>query len=191
MLEIRRLKGHVANWGRIKAAECVQAMKEQAATSRESACSIIQKAVQKISSEGNVKILKKSVIKRTLRNVRRKNLPPEPKSFDELEEIPESYSKTVEGNRWLLLYEPDANEKMIILSSDNHLRYLKKQSYWIMDGTFKASPNLFLQLYAIHAQVHGQWFPLVLCLMQNKTKESYKTLFATLNEQVEANYKFA
>lgn len=54
-----------------------------------------------------------------------------------------------------------------------------------MDGTFKSSPHLFLQLYAIHVMVEGQWFPVVLALMERKTRTLYDDLFELLKDKVQ------
>ena len=48
-----------------------------------------------------------------------------------------------------------------------------------MDGTFKSAPHLFYQIYIIHGNVHGGWFPLVLAVMESKSKTSYFVSFRT------------
>ncbi|KAJ4426603.1 hypothetical protein ANN_26401 [Periplaneta americana] len=58
-------KNHSADWGRIKAKECVENMKARAGTSREPTSVIIQNELQRIVSEANVNLPKKPSIKKT------------------------------------------------------------------------------------------------------------------------------
>lgn len=64
---------------------------------------------------------------------------------------------------------------MIILSSNYHLKLLQRASYWVMDGTFKSAPKIMCQIYAIHGEVgaSGKWVPLVIALLENKSKNTY------------------
>ncbi|XP_034238652.1 uncharacterized protein LOC117643707 [Thrips palmi] len=125
----------------------------------------------------------KSSMARAVRRVKRSSLPEDPKDIDDLVEIAEKYQR-VDGQRWLLFFDRDAEDKMIVLATNRHLRYLAKAKYWIMDGTFKSAPSVFYQLYTIHGQVHGQWFPLVMVLMTKKTKELYIEILELLKHEV-------
>ncbi|KAL5236629.1 hypothetical protein ACI65C_004039 [Semiaphis heraclei] len=54
-----------------------------------------------------------------------------------------------------------------------------------MDGTFKTIPNIFLQMYTIHAPVGGIYsrvLPLVYVLMSSKNQKCYEHLFQDLIE---------
>lgn len=179
---------HAPDWGRLQAREHIEELKEAASTSREPIASIMQKNVERVSSEASMKMPKKETIKRTLRNVRKKNMPPEPRSINDLQNIPDRYTKTLDGDRWLLHYDPNSENKLIIFATDRHLRYLLDASYWIMDGTFKSSPNIFLQIYAIHVKINDQWFPVILTLMERKTKQSYQILFTILKEEIQIKF---
>jgi len=63
---------------------------------------------------------------------------------------------------------PTQLKKMVIFSTDRHLKFLQKAKYWVMDGTFQSAPDIFTQLYAIHVEVKGQWFPVVLGRMERQ-----------------------
>ena len=67
---------------------------------------------------------------------------------------------------WLL--HLDADRGIAIFSTDWQLRILKKEKYWICDGTFKVSPKIANQLYSIHCKVRNAWFPVVLALTTRK-----------------------
>lgn len=49
-----------------------------------------------------------------------------------------------------------------------------------MDGTFRIVPDLFLQLYSIHAFYKRQMVPLLYFLLPNKQKDTYRRMFALL-----------
>ena len=109
---------HAPDWGRLQAREHIEELKEAASTSREPIASIMQKNVERVSSEASMKMPKKETIKRTLRNVRKKNMPPEPRSINDLQNIPDRYTKTLDGDRWLLHYDPNSENKLIIFATD-------------------------------------------------------------------------
>ncbi|KAJ4434516.1 hypothetical protein ANN_23078 [Periplaneta americana] len=98
-----------ADWGRIKAKECVENMKTRTGTSREPTSVIIQNELERIASEANVNLLKKSYIRKTVRRAKKRHLPPEPRNIDELNVIADRYTKTVQGERWWLYLEPEDN----------------------------------------------------------------------------------
>ena len=35
------------------------------------------------------------------------------------------------------------------------LRVLEKSNFWLADGTFKVTPQMFYQLYSIHVSISG------------------------------------
>ena len=53
-----------------------------------------------------------------------------------------------------------------------------------MDGTFQTAPSLFAQIYTIHSEVNGQYFPLVISLLPDKQEITYRRMLTKL--QVEA-----
>jgi hypothetical protein len=125
-------------------------MKETATTSHEPTSSIIRSQVASTSSETYVKLPKKVTLKRTIQRVRKQHLPSEPNKLEDLQEIPEIFTRDKDGERWLLHYDCDSETKFMIFSTDDHLRRLSRSEYWICDGTFKSAPNIICQIYTIH-----------------------------------------
>lgn len=61
-----------------------------------------------------------------------------------------------------------------MFSTDQNLKILvSDQCHWIIDGTFKSSPQLFTQLLTMHAIKYDTVLPSVFTLMPNKTRDSY------------------
>ena len=56
-----------------------------------------------------------------------------------------------------------------------------------MDGTFKAAPHLFTQLYSIHALYRDHVVPVIYCLLPNKLRATYHDVFDIL-KRVMATY---
>jgi len=88
---------HAADWGRCKARECVVQLKETAATSRASTSAIVQSGIARVSSETAVKLPKAASLRKAVRRVKRQPLPPEPKSFADLREIPDALKRSLKG----------------------------------------------------------------------------------------------
>jgi hypothetical protein len=75
---------------------------------------------------------------------------------------------------------------MFIFVTNGNLIKLSEASYWIMDGTFKTVPRIFMQLYTIHAPVgpeaNSRILPLCYALLSSKTFEVYTRLFQELKD---------
>ena len=69
------------------------------------------------------------------------------------------------------------NDRIIILTTNSNLDLMRQSERWCGDGTFKAAPKLWTQLYTIHGLKNGYTVPCVFALLPNKRKESYTRLF--------------
>lgn len=100
-------------------------------------------------------------IKKSLRRERRKELPPEPQSLAELGVIPEKYRKTLAGDNFLLYDSFDEGDdegddegidkRTLIFGTRRNLHILAVSKVWFLDGTFKTSPTIFLQVSTCRA----------------------------------------
>ena len=54
--------------------------------------------------------------------------------------------------------------------------------HWYADGTFKAAPPLFTQIYTIHAVKYNSTIPTVFALMPNKSQDTYVRLFNAIKD---------
>ena len=66
---------------------------------------------------------------------------------------------------------------MCIFSTSTNLDLLNRSRLWFADGTFKTVPQIFYQLYTIHAFSNGRVFPCVYALLSDKKEETYNTFF--------------
>lgn len=84
------------------------------------------------------------------------------------------WTETLDGER-LLLYSNGDDNRMVVLSTDAPLRSLQSAPGVYMDGTF-AAPDLWNQLYVLHARVESSSYPLVYPLIPSLTSASYRRL---------------
>ena len=57
---------------------------------------------------------------------------------------------------------------------------LIKNELFFMDATFKIVPKQFHQLLIIQSMYKGKKYPLIYCLMKDKSEDSYIKVFKTL-----------
>ncbi|KAM7298885.1 hypothetical protein ISCGN_019452 [Ixodes scapularis] len=50
--------------------------------------------------------------------------------------------------------------------------YLAPSNVWLVDGTYKVTPQLFYQLYTVHAIVHGVVVPMAYGLLSSKSEDT-------------------
>ena len=60
-----------------------------------------------------------------------------------------------------------------MFGTEVNLTTLSQHRHWFMDGTFKVAPEMFLQVFTIHALVDKSAVPLVFVLLQDKSESSY------------------
>lgn len=100
-------------------------------------------------------------------------MPPVPHNKAEILTTGE-WSLTRRGERFIL---PAPDNEMIIFATDENIRTLGNCNIWLMDGTFKCVPTLYLQLYTIHGIQNGFCIPLVYALLCSKNAITYKIFF--------------
>ena len=93
------------------------------------------------------------------------------------------WTRTAHEENFLLMDtgQNDQN-RLIAFATFGNLEKLYEAETIYIDGTFKASPWLFYQLFTVHAVYSGQHFPFVYALLLNKTTLTYNGFFAKLKE---------
>ena len=108
-------------------------------------------------------------------------MPPNPKSLEELQGVPNEYQKTLHGNQFLLLdrISDDEDEgRVLVFATRRNIEMLCKSPIWFVDGTFKVSPTIFTQLFTIiglHKRNHPRGedtpLPYVYALLEGKHED--------------------
>ncbi|CAF0952690.1 unnamed protein product [Didymodactylos carnosus] len=73
-------------------------------------------------------------------------------------------------------------DRMLIFASSEQLDILQSCDDFLVDGTFKVVPEIFYQLYVVHAIYRGHAIPVVYSLLSRKNSDTYQRL---INEIVE------
>lgn len=101
---------------------------------------IVREEMRDLSSRVISRLPERENLKRSVRTARRRNLPPNPKTLAELDELPERFAKTLTGERFLIFDTRDKGERdgrVIVFSTRRNLELLKESDVWFLDGTFK------------------------------------------------------
>lgn len=91
-------------------------------------------------------------LKKMLRRKRRENFPPNPRTLQDLQDIPEKYRKTDSGDNFLLYDSDDDSDyegqgRILVFSSRRNLELLARSEVWFMDGTFKVTTLQLLSIF--------------------------------------------
>ena len=125
-------------------------------------------------------------MRRTIRSQRtiNENLPPIPATMVVIPVLPQTYQTTSIGEQFLLFDSGVGDaERLFILGSPQATQLLTQSTHWFCDGTFKVVPELFYQMYTIHAEVREKIFP-IYALLPNKTQINYTRLLREVSNVV-------
>jgi len=118
-----------------------------------------------------------------IKRIRNAEMAAQPQTLEDIN-IPESLQSSLNGDQFL-------KERILLFTIKANIRNLSQALFWVMDGTYKTVPNVFYQLYTIHAPVGAEdnfrILPLVYALMTSKAEEVYKQLFKDLNDFADEN----
>jgi hypothetical protein len=72
------------------------------------------------------------------------------------------YFYTIDEKKFIQYLDfSETNTKMLILFNESNLMHLQNSKTWVCDGTFFACPKEFKQIYVIHGEILGHYFPLI------------------------------
>ncbi|KAK3921780.1 Tryptophan synthase alpha chain [Frankliniella fusca] len=71
----------------------------------------------------------------------------------------------------------------MVYATKEGLRKLGKSDIWFVDGTFKVSPVLFVQVFTIHGLYKNEAFPLVFALLTEKAEHLYTEVLQALKDK--------
>ena len=149
---------HEPNCHRFHCNEVKAGVKRRASETQEPTHSIVASQLTNLSDESAIYLPKLDSFKKTICRARRKaaNVPLEATSLDNLE-LPEVYKRTNKGEPFLHHDSGSAaqNTRILILGTKSNVEIVNTSSVWLADRTFKSAPNLFYQLYVVHALKGG------------------------------------
>lgn len=137
-------------------ASAMTELKHMAKTTRIPARQVVATSVANISNATAATIAGPKHLSQMVNRARfDKNAPKNPKTLAELH-FGDQHSKTEKGQDFILYDsycdEEDCTDRTIMFGTKENVDFLSQCTHWFMDGTFKASPHLFKQLYTIHGK---------------------------------------
>lgn len=161
-------------------------IKRRAETTADPSRQILADELSAISQTAAVNLPSMDNLRRNIRAVRQeRNLPPLPLNRAAIPVLPHQYQVTENGDQFLLFDSGVGDaERILLFSSQQGLQFLSNSQHWYADGTFKVCPEVFYQVYTVHAQRGGRIFPCSFALLPNKTEGTYTRLFRELFNHV-------
>lgn len=144
---------------------------------------IYQKArtevINEIQGAGNLMPTIESV-RICIRKETTKNLPPEPMLRQHIE-LEGPWKKT-NDNRNFLIANDGTDSKIIIFGTGQFLSNACKEDAVIFgDGTFKACPKQFKQIYTLHCEMSGKMFVIIYALLPDQTEVTYSRMLSLID----------
>jgi len=121
--------------------------------------------------------------KTSLYHQRSKLLPRIPKTRQDIN-LEGEWTQTTSDEKFLLI--DDGNEeRMLVFATRQNLEHLVAADVVYGDGTFYTCPDMFTQLYTLHAMVDNVMFPLLFALLPGKSRDIYTRLFRHIRDACE------
>ena len=174
---------HAPEASRADVTKTLETLKKAASNTHVQPAQIIQDTIINMPESSYSYMPNKQALGKQISRVRNKDGPSQPQSLDQIN-VPIELRRTIKDEEFLVRDIEFSGERIMIFCAESNLQYLQDARYWIMDGTFKTVPKLFLQMYTIHALVGGEnnarVLPMVYALMTGKSEECYNQLFQEL-----------
>ena len=151
-------------------------IKKKVITTNDTCQQILGAELQNISATAAAAV-NLPALKDIRRNIRKhrfdNNIPPIPLRRQDIPVIPQLYQLT-NGDARFLLFDSGAGDgnRTLIFSTQEAIQLLARNKHWFMDGAFKLCPQIFYQIYTIHALNNNTFFPVFLRCYQTKQKTS-------------------
>ena len=188
---------HAPNIASVERAVARAEMRERARTTVEPPHEIRRASEGKISQCAREEMPMGPQVNRYIRRYRSQvdGGPPQPRDAEDVNTA--GYGETIGQPGALperfLLYDSHEDEeyggkRLMLFASIWWLDNLAANKHWAADGTFKVSPNVFSQVYTIHASVLGYTVPCVYALLSEKTEASYRLMLRQIRLAIERRH---
>lgn len=175
---------HAPDTARNETEKIKATIRERAANGVEKPRQIILNSTTAVSLEAANLLPTYSASQRTIERKRKRNDVdnPRPHSVHDIT-LPDTLKVTTRSENFLLWDSGDQDEnRLFMFGTSANLQLLQQYSHWFMDGTFKVSPDVFLQVFTIHALIDNRSIPLIYVLMRTKAQVDYERVFRKLLE---------
>ena len=176
---------HPPTQTKVEVVKVKASIKRRAETSLDTPQQIITGELEGISEAAAVSLPLMNSIRRNIRQQRHRNELPNPPNRAEIPVLPQMYQLTSTGGQFLR-YDSGIGDdgRILIFPSNQGLELLSNSEHWFCDGTFKVCPEIFYQVYTIHALVNGRALPCLFALWPNKNQQTYQIFFREISHLV-------
>ena len=177
---------HAPDNARIEMITTRASIKRRAEETEEPPQQILGQEMENISQAAAVQMAPIRFIRRTVRRVRQANNVPHPIPTDRATlEIPDEYRTLSSGENFLLFDSGSGDvSRILVFGTVRTSKIISDSRNWFTDGTFAIVPELFFQLYTVHALVSGNIIPCFYCLLPNKTQDTYRRLWNAIRDLI-------
>lgn len=147
---------HILDARDIEVKEVMRKAKEKAKNTDTSSRALYAESLSGTPDEVVGQMPKANAFGKSMRNKRKGNHPPAPKTLDELAPLDSANILTTTGECFLLydsrndLNHHETSDRIILFATKTGLEFLTLCEQVFMDGTFTSGPSLFEQMYTIH-----------------------------------------
>jgi len=170
---------HAPDSARCEVLQVRQNITKRAVETEETPQQILGREMQNLSEGASVQMVPIQHLRLQVRRKRQAIHAPQPLPTARATiELPDEYKKLPTGENFLLFDSGvgDIN-RILIFGTDITSSLLAQSPNWFMDGTFAIVPELFFQLYTVHALIGGDVISCLYFLLPNKTTETYERVF--------------
>ncbi|QQP40663.1 Uncharacterized protein FKW44_014788, partial [Caligus rogercresseyi] len=188
-LKYARSHSNLPSPGRVGALKVVNSVK-QTATQQTTATphSIVASSLTNLPADVDLNLPQRISIKRTIQRKRKAdalNTTPDLALVCDRSLILFNIPQTL-LQPWMYFDSGPGNDRILMFTTASNLDLLRTSERWCGDGTFKAAPKLWTQLYTIHGLKNGYTVPCVFALLPDKRKETYTRLFTQVKAWLDA-----
>ncbi|CAF3046448.1 unnamed protein product, partial [Rotaria sp. Silwood2] len=146
---------------------------------------IVADAVSKLSDNAISSLPNLLNLKRNVRRIRQRSENPLslPTTRDSIVIDPQ-YIITARNRIFLHFNSGPIDQRILIFSTKRQLKILENANYIYLVGTFSVVPELYFQLYIIHATYLSHILPVVYILLPGKKQRLYKEMFQQIKNLI-------
>ncbi|CAF4921633.1 unnamed protein product, partial [Rotaria magnacalcarata] len=116
-------------------------------------------------------------IKRRIRMLRQKKQIVKEPNDPQFQSVPTQLTLNHRREQFLQCDTGPGDDRILIFASPEQLHVLQTSQDFLVDGTFKVVPEIFYQLFIIHAVYRQHTVPVVYALLRRKDADTYTRLF--------------
>ncbi|CAF1114027.1 unnamed protein product [Rotaria sordida] len=155
---------------------------DRAKNTQETTDTVLIQCISKLPGSTRIRLPPLDHVKRTILRHREKiDLPQVPNDVD-FPTIPGVLQLTKRNDTFLRIDTGSGPDRILIFSSSEQLEILQTSTNFLMDGTFEIVPEIFYQLYVIHAVHREHVMPVAFCLLRRKTMTTYQEMINKILE---------